>query len=76
MRADTMADRLVHGAVRIDLGNVNIRKLFAEEKQRCAIAKQVIPERRERRYANSEAGGAYAAHLAAFRPLTRPTTFS
>lgn len=30
VQADAMVDRLVHGAVRIDLGDVNVRKLLAE----------------------------------------------
>ena len=29
---DAMVDRLVHGSVRIDLGDVNVRKLLAERK--------------------------------------------
>jgi DNA replication protein DnaC len=32
VQADAMIDRLVHGAVRIDLGDVNVRKLLAEKK--------------------------------------------
>lgn len=32
VQADAMVDRLVHGAVRIDLGDVNVRKLLAEKK--------------------------------------------
>uniref|UniRef100_A0A7C9JSE8 Uncharacterized protein n=1 Tax=Muribaculaceae bacterium Z82 TaxID=2304548 RepID=A0A7C9JSE8_9BACT len=31
VRADAMVDLLVHGAVRIDLGDVNVRKLLAEK---------------------------------------------
>ena len=31
-RADAMVDRLVHGAVRIDLGDVNVRKLLSQKK--------------------------------------------
>ena len=52
VQADAMVDRLVHGSVRIDLGDVNVRKLLADRKQRYASAKRVIPKRRERRYAN------------------------
>jgi len=33
VQADAMCDRLVHGAVRIDLGDVNVRKLLAERKR-------------------------------------------
>jgi DNA replication protein DnaC len=32
VQADAMVDRLVHGAVRIDLGDVNVRKLLAEKR--------------------------------------------
>lgn len=32
MQADAMVDCLVHGAIRIDLGDVNVRKLLAERK--------------------------------------------
>lgn len=32
VQADVMVDRLVHGAIRIDLGDVNVRKLLAERK--------------------------------------------
>ncbi len=32
VQADSMVDRLIHGAVRIDLGDVNVRKLLAEKK--------------------------------------------
>lgn len=32
VQADVMIDRLVHGAVRIDLGDVNVRKLLSEKK--------------------------------------------
>ena len=32
VQADAMVDRLVHGSVRIDLGDVNVRKLLAERK--------------------------------------------
>jgi len=35
VQADAMVDRLVHGAVRIDLGDVNVRKLLAEKKKRA-----------------------------------------
>ena len=34
VQADAMVDRLVHGAIRIDLGDVNVRKLLAERKLR------------------------------------------
>ena len=30
VQADAMVDRLVHGSVRIGLGDVNVRKLLAE----------------------------------------------
>lgn len=29
VQADAMVDRLIHGAVRIDLGDVNVRKLLS-----------------------------------------------
>lgn len=32
VQADAMVDRLVHGSVRIDLGDVNVRKLLAERR--------------------------------------------
>jgi len=32
VQADALVDRLVHGAVRIDLGDVNVRKLLSEKK--------------------------------------------
>ena len=32
VQADAMIDRLVHGSIRIDLGDVNVRKLLAERK--------------------------------------------
>lgn len=32
VQADALVDRLIHGAVRIDLGDVNVRKLLAEKK--------------------------------------------
>lgn len=32
VQADAMVDRLAHGAIRIDLGDVNVRKLLAERK--------------------------------------------
>lgn len=32
VQADAMVDRLVHGSIRIDLGDVNVRKLLAERK--------------------------------------------
>lgn len=32
VQADAMVDRLVHGAVRIDLGDVNVRKLLADRR--------------------------------------------
>ena len=32
VQADAMVDRLVHGSVRIGLGDVNVRKLLAERK--------------------------------------------
>lgn len=32
VQADAMVDRLVHGSVRIDLGDVNLRKLLAERR--------------------------------------------
>lgn len=31
-QADAMIDQLVHGALRIDLGDVNVRKLLADKK--------------------------------------------
>lgn len=30
--ADALVDRLVHSAVRIDLGDVNVRRLLSEKK--------------------------------------------
>ena len=47
MQADAMVDRLVHGSERIDLGDVNVRKLLADRKQRYSSAKRVMPKRRE-----------------------------
>ena len=32
VQADALVDRLVHGAVRIDLGDINVRKLLSERK--------------------------------------------
>ncbi len=32
VQADALVDRLVHGAVRIDLGDVNVRRLLSEKK--------------------------------------------
>ena len=32
VQADAMVDRLIHGAVRIDLGDVNVRKLVSSRK--------------------------------------------
>ena len=32
LHAASMVDRLIHGSVRIDLGDVNVRKLLAEGK--------------------------------------------
>lgn len=32
VQADSMIDRLMHGAVRIDLGDVNVRRLLSEKK--------------------------------------------
>ena len=32
VQADAMVDRLVHDSVRINLGNVNVRKLLADRK--------------------------------------------
>ena len=32
VQADAMVDRLIHGAIRIDLGDVNVRKLLSEKK--------------------------------------------
>ncbi len=60
-QADAMVDRLMHGSMRIDLGDVNVRKLLAERKQRRVSAKRAIRKRRGRRCANSKTGGAHAA---------------
>lgn len=43
-----------NGAVRIDLGDVNVHKLLAWKKQRCTNVKQMSPKRCERHYANIE----------------------
>ena len=32
VQADSLVDRLIHGAIRIDLGDVNVRKLLSEKK--------------------------------------------
>lgn len=32
VQADAMVDRLIHGSVRIDLGDVNVHKLLADRK--------------------------------------------
>ena len=61
VQADAMVDRLVHGLVRIDLGDVNVRKVLAEGRWRYAPAKRVIRKRRKYRYANREMSGTYAA---------------
>lgn len=47
-------DRLAHGAMEIDPNNVNIRKLIAARKYRCAITQQMIPRQHENRHVNSE----------------------
>ena len=36
VQADAMVDRLVHGSARIDLGDVNARRLLAEGRWRHA----------------------------------------
>lgn len=46
VQANAMTGRLVHGAVRIDLGDVNVRKLLSEKKWRYAPARRVIRKRR------------------------------
>ena len=61
VQAVAMVDRLVRGSVRIDLGDVDARRLFAEGRWRCAPAKRVIRKRRKRRCANRGTSGAYAA---------------
>ena len=61
MQADAMVDHLIHGAVRIDPGDVNVRKLLADMKKQYTSAKRVMPRRRERRYANRKKSGAHAA---------------
>ena len=42
VQPNAMVDRMVHGTVRIDLGEVNVRKLLAEKKWRYPIAEQVV----------------------------------
>jgi DNA replication protein DnaC len=32
VQADAMVDRLIHGSIRSDMGNVNVRKLLSERK--------------------------------------------
>lgn len=32
VQADAMVNRLIHGSIRIDLGDVNVRKLLARKK--------------------------------------------
>lgn len=49
VQPDAMIDRLVHGAIRNDLGDVNVRKLFAKRKWRYALEKRVIRKRRGHR---------------------------
>lgn len=61
VQADAMTGRLVHGAVRIDLGDVNVRKLLSEKKWRYAPAKRVIRKRRGHQYGKRETCGAHVA---------------
>ncbi len=60
VQADTMVDRLVRGSVRIDLGDVNVRKMLAERRWRYAPAERAVRRTREHRYGNRETGGAHA----------------
>ncbi len=46
VHADATADRLMHGSIRIDPGDVNARKLLAERKWRYASAKRAIRKQR------------------------------
>ena len=61
VQADAMTGRQVHGAVRIDLGDVNVRKLPSEKKWRYAPARRVIRKRRGHRYGERETCGAHVA---------------
>lgn len=46
VQANAVIDRLMHGSIRIDLGDVNVRKLLAERKWRYSSAKWAIHKRR------------------------------
>lgn len=61
VQADAMTGRLVHGAARIDLGDVNVRKLLSKKKWRYAPAKRVIRKRRGHRYGKRETCDAHVA---------------
>lgn len=61
VQADAMIDRPVHGAVRIDLDDVDVRKLLSEKKWRYAPAKRVIRKRRGHQYRERETCGAHVA---------------
>lgn len=58
VQTDTMIDRLAPGAVRIGLGDVNVRKLLVEKKYRYAPAKRVIWKRLGHRHGSRETCGA------------------
>ena len=61
VQADAMVDRLVHESARIDLGDVNVRKLLAEK----AIA---IRNARNRRYGNGVSADTQTAKRAVLTP--------
>lgn len=60
-QADAMTGRLAHGAVRVDLGDVDVRKLLSEKKWRYAPARRVIRKRRGHQYGKRETCGAHVA---------------
>ena len=47
VQADAMASRPARGSIKVNLGDVSARRLLVERKWRCAIAKRVMPKRRE-----------------------------
>lgn len=61
VQADAVTGRLAHGAVRIDLGGVDVRKLLSEKKWRYAPARRVLRKRRGHQYGKRETCGAHVA---------------
>lgn len=56
VQADARAERLIHGPIRMGLGDVNVRKLLSERKWRYASANRVMRRRRERRLRKLRSG--------------------